>query len=105
MGIFYRLFKLLEEECHELDLVAVLPPTEAGPTYERYTTLLRKQSTLQEEEEKVAVQVEGMEQLVTVLGIALPNASSYLPYQQLCREVLVHKEKDGKDSSLQKYTS
>ena len=75
MGIFYRLIKLLEEACHELDLAVQLSDSQAGASYNHYITALRQQSALKEREERLAMQVNGMEQLVTSLSIALPNAA------------------------------
>ena len=91
LGIFYRLFTLFEEACHELDLAAHISVDVAGATYGRYASALRQQSKLKEEEGRVEMQVSGMEQLVTSLGIALPNAGSQPVYQQLCSELGVRK--------------
>ena len=94
LGIFYRLFKLLEEACHELDLTAKFSDSQAGSTYDRYITALRQQSSLKESEERLAMQHRGLEQLVTSLGIALPNAVSSLPsYRQLCTELAERKDR------------
>ena len=87
LGIFYRLFTLFEEACHELDLTAHVSADVAGATYGRYASALRQQSELKEEEGRVELQASGMEQLVTSLGIALPNAESQPAYQQLCSEL------------------
>lgn len=87
LGIFYRLFTLFEEACHELDLTAHVSVDVAGAIYGRYASALRQQSKLKEEEGRVEMQVSGMEQLVTSLGIALPNAGSQPAYQQLCSEL------------------
>ena len=84
---------MLEEACHELDLVANVQGSRAGVSYERYITALREQGSLRDEEERVGMQVEGMEQLITTLAIALPNADSHPPYIQLCRELGERKER------------
>jgi hypothetical protein len=44
LGIFYRLFTLFEEACHELDLAAHVSVDVAGATYGRYASALRQQS-------------------------------------------------------------
>ena len=93
LGIFYRLYTLLEEECHELDVMVKFQASQAGASYDRYVSALRQQSTRKEDEGRLAVQVNGLEQLVTLLGITLPNAASQPAYQQLCRQVAERRER------------
>ena len=100
LGIFYRLFTLFEEACHELDLTAHVSADAAGATYGRYAASLKQQSELKEEEGRVEMQVSGMEQLVTSLAIALPNAGSQHAYQQLCSELGARKARLQKVVSI-----
>ena len=93
LGIFYRLFKLFEEACHELDAVAHFKDDVGGASFVKYSSSLREQNKLKEEEERIKKQVSGMEQLITVLGLALPNADSHLPYQQLVLELRSRKDR------------
>ena len=87
LGIFYRLFKLPEDACHELDLAAKFRDDQAGGTFDRYLSAVRQQNTLRESTERLKAQVEGMEQLVTAISIALPAASSQPAYSHLCCEL------------------
>ena len=91
--IFYRLYTLLEEACHELDVKAQLQDSQAGASYDRYISALRQQSALKEDQERLAVQVNSLEQLVTLLGITLPSAASQPAYNHLCSEVAERREK------------
>lgn len=100
LGIFYRLFKLLEDQCHELDIVAKVGSRQAGASYEAHIASLRQQSILKEETERVERQVAGMEQLITTLAIALPNANSHTPYQQFCQQLCEKKDKLKKMVSI-----
>jgi hypothetical protein len=54
LGIFYRLFTLLEMDCHKLDLrMARLPGGEgasAGPSFEDHVSLLQERQALQNAE-------------------------------------------------------
>ena len=46
LGIFYRLLKLLEDACHELDLIVKFSDSRAGSSYERHLKATRQQTTL-----------------------------------------------------------
>ena len=76
-----------------MDIAAKFSTIQAGATYQRYVAALREQSALKESEERLAVQVTGLEQLVTSLAIALPGAVSQPAYQQLCKEVAERRER------------
>ena len=65
LGIFYHLFKLLEDACHQLDLIVKFSDSRAGGSYEQYLNATRQQTILKENEERLTSQVEGMKQLIT----------------------------------------
>ena len=55
LGIFDRLFSLLEDCCHELDLSVALEVNAiaaGGHTYSQYVSALKEVKTLKEEEKK-----------------------------------------------------
>ena len=83
---------MLEDACHELDLAAKCDGSQAGASYHRHIEALREKSTLKEKEERLDMQVDGMQQLVTSLGIALPNAASLPAYKQLCTGLAERRE-------------
>ena len=87
LGVFYQLFKLLEDACHELDVATKFRDNQAGGTFDCYHSAVRQQNTLRESTERLKAQVEGMEQLVTAISIALPAASSQPAYSHLCCEL------------------
>ena len=58
LGIFYRLYTLLEEACHKLDLKAQFQGSQAGASYHRYISALRQQRALKEDEERLVIQVK-----------------------------------------------
>ena len=102
---------MLEDACHELDLAAKFRDSGAGASYANYITALRQQSTLKESEERLAMQVRGMEQLVTSMSLALPAASSLPAYQQLCTELAKRRDRQKSvvitacSTNLPQYTS
>ena len=49
LSVFFRLFSLLEDECHELDLAHMLYGAQAGPRYEQYIVALKKKQYAEEE--------------------------------------------------------
>lgn len=81
----------MEDASHELDIAATVRDTQAGSTYERYVTAFHRQSHLKEEVQLLQAQVVGLEQLVTLASLTLPNATTNPQYRQLCTEVASRK--------------
>ena len=55
LGIFDRLFSLLEDRCHELDVSVALENSAVaagGHTYSRYVSALKEVKTLKDEEHR-----------------------------------------------------
>ena len=65
LGIFLRLFVLLEDACHHLDLTAQLNGSVGGRSFERYLAALRQQRALKDEEYSTNNQLAILEQSVT----------------------------------------
>lgn len=69
MGIFFRLFTLLENACHELDAKGLLQGIEGGKTYEDYLKSFRRCAALEDDVRKSQAEINGLEQLVTIFTI------------------------------------
>ena len=61
LGIFFRLFSLLEDECHELDLAHMLHGAQAGSSYEQYLVSLQKKRDTEEEVRHLKDEVQRLE--------------------------------------------
>ena len=74
LDIFFRLFTLLEDACHELDVSVALQstPGSAGPSFIQYTDALQRQSTLRDDIDTVNGQIACLEQIVTLTMVTLP---------------------------------
>lgn len=83
----YRLFPLLEDACHQLDLSASLQGSECGPSYERYSSALGKLTNLKDELSRLQNELTVLEQTFTFLAATLPNASANLQFLSLITQV------------------
>lgn len=72
LGIFYRLFNLLEEECHELDLAHNLQGASAGPSYERCLDAVRQKNLLADKIRMLEDDVANLQQMITLFSISQP---------------------------------
>ncbi len=78
LGIFGRLYDLLEEECHSLDLQLAHSTSSdnSESSFTQYAAALselcRKEEELQSHKQHTAV----VEQIITYLAVVLPNAES-----------------------------
>ena len=86
--MFYRLFTLLETECHQLDL---LLPTEcdtavvgAGPSFEDYVAMRQK---LREQIDALELEGDELEGLITWYTLHLLNPESNPHLEVLRQEV------------------
>ena len=50
LGIFLRLFVLLEVDCHKLDLSMEMHGDEGGPSYQKYISALHSQTEVKDEQ-------------------------------------------------------
>ena len=92
LGMFLRLFVLLEDECHKLDLSAELQGSEAGCSYERYISALRQQRAYKDEEHKIKYNLRVLEQVATYTLTMAPNISSLPVFRQLSSEISTKRE-------------
>lgn len=70
LGIFLRLFVLLENDCHLLDMTMRtqgVTVTESGPSYEKYAQALDQQTHLKDEQLSLNNDLRVLEQQVTVV--------------------------------------
>ena len=77
LGIFFRLFTLLENACHELDVSIALQsiPGSAGPSFIQYADALQQQSTLHDDIATVNEQIFCLEQIFTLTLVTLPPST------------------------------
>ena len=85
LGIFLRLFVLLENACHELDLTAHMQGTEdCGPSYRRFAAALEQLTKLKDEQLALKSTKQQLEQLLTHgLAIGVFTTSTLLLQQAL----------------------
>ena len=80
LGIFYRLFKLLESECHRLDLKLALTPgasnLAAGWSFENHVALQREKEQLDEKVESADSEIESTEAQAMWYTPHLPDAET-----------------------------
>ncbi len=72
LGIFFRLFTLLEESCHELDLLLAQHSNShlrTGSTFEEYSTALRNRHQLREQSAMYLERVEQLEQFANFVAL------------------------------------
>ena len=97
LGIFFRLFTLLEDECHELDVChsSQLQGSTAGSSFHAFVTAMKRQAELRDSIDRVATQITGLEQLLTLALVSLPPNTPpvTLLTQQLAEEVTTRKKK------------
>ncbi len=89
LGIFYRLFTLLEGECQRLDLeMAARKSGEGigGASFQRHIAALKKLSALREEQEVEQQQASLVTQMATYLSLTVPGAQQHPSVQRLRQE-------------------
>ena len=96
LGIFLRLFVLLEDTCHQLDLSASLQGSDCGPSYERYSAALRKLTNIKDEQLRLQNELSVLEQIVTFTAATAANATSNPLFNNLASTVASMKEKKKK---------
>ena len=88
---------LLEDACHELDVVASLQLTSsgAGSTYNRYREALQRQSTLRDRITRTKTQISGFEQILTLTVVSLPPGAVQTTtlIQQITNEISERKKR------------
>lgn len=65
LGIFMRLFVLLEEDCHKLDQCMRIQGGDKGPSYEKYSSAMDNTRALKDEQQTLKDALQLLEQLLT----------------------------------------
>lgn len=81
LGIFFRLFTLLEDACHRLDFKLALAVTESDrpesstkPTsFQEYTMAIREKQEVKEQQLKLQSEAETLEQVATYMSLNIPD--------------------------------
>ena len=79
LGIFQRLFTLLEDECHKLDLgLASLTTPESSDrhAYSDYSTIVKRERDLLDEKVCLEGQLKWLQQTITLLSLTSSNPST-----------------------------
>ena len=88
LGIFLRLFVLLENACHELDLTAHMQGTDdCGPSYQRFSAALQRLTELKDEQLALNDTKQQLEQLLTH-GLAIEVLTVSTPQLQQALQAL-----------------
>ena len=93
LGIFLRLFVLLEDGCHQLDLSVTLQGSNCGPSYERYTSALHKLTNLKDELHRLQGGLVVLEQILTFALASSVEAPSNPLFTNLATDVAAKKER------------
>lgn len=91
LGIFLRLFNLLEAACKKLDLRVHLNNVGAGPTYERYMEAFSEQRNIKEKAQQEEAQIMSLEQAALLLTLSITNPANNPKCSQL--HVLIAQKK------------
>ena len=96
LGIFFRLFTLLEDACHRLDVLIArhLTPGSAGASFVQYADELQQQSTSHDDIDTVKGQIACLEQIFTLTMVTLPPGApqSNTLLQQIANELNAKKK-------------
>jgi hypothetical protein len=80
LGIFFRVFSLLEDDCHQLEVkhTLQLQGSTAGSTFNTFVTVLQQQSTLRHSIRRITEQIVALEQLLTLTLVTVsPSAPQF----------------------------
>lgn len=91
-----RLFVLLEDACHQLDLSANLQGSDCGPSYERYSTALQKLTSTKDDLLRVQNGLVVLEQIVKFTAATNASAASNPLFNSLASQVASMKEEKKK---------
>ena len=89
LGIFNRLFNLLEEECQRLDLAMAAKQSGeglGGASFQRHIAALKQLSHLKEQHEVEQQKANLLTQLATYLSLTVPEPQQNLTVQRLRQE-------------------
>ena len=100
LGIFLRLFVLLEDACHQLDLSASLQGSDCGPSYERYSAALSNLTNIKDKQLRLQNELNVLEQIVTFTAATAANATTNPLFNNLASTVASMKEKKKKHVNI-----
>ena len=83
LGVFYRLFVLLENAAHELDLRYAVDSVQAVASYERQIGLIQEQTQLKDKELHHSQLVRSLTNHMILLVSNLPGTRPTAPNQQI----------------------
>ena len=92
LGVFYRLYTLLEHATHELDLALAREKSDCGQlggrTFNQYTELLHSMHQLKEERDAHLEAAGALDQLLTRMALCLPTEQSATTQIQCVAEAI-----------------
>lgn len=102
LGIFFRLFTLLEDACHELDVRGFLQGMDGGEAYEAYVLSYRRKMELVDKCRQVTAAISILDQLVTLftLTTAITSTPSQLAQLGQLQSAIADKKKELQDMVL-----
>ena len=91
LGIFNRLFDLLEEACQELDMKLCTQASQAvgGTSYNKHVAALRQLKQLQEQHTELTNETNALKQLMTYLLLIQEASGIPVTVQQVSQEYLL----------------
>lgn len=93
LGIYDRLWTLLEEACTSLDLRLAEAnhglPSSGGSTFNQYSIVLEQRSSLKAQLQSQNSHAEMLQQLSTYLTLSLPNPEQNQPLQAIRKEAAI----------------
>jgi hypothetical protein len=96
LGIFFRLFTLLENACHELDARGLLQGVDGGAAYEAYVVSYRREVDLADKCEEVKAELITLQQQATIftLTTAIAAMPSHLTHLGHLQSAIADKKKE-----------
>lgn len=79
LGVFYRLFTLLEDECHKLDLemaAQTIAQSDDRPSYTIHSNLVHQERSLLDEKVAVEGEIKWLDQMISFLTLNSTNPST-----------------------------
>lgn len=98
LGVFYRLFSLLEDECHKLDLeLASLTTPQTGdrPAYQKHTNIVHQERSLLDTKALLEDEIKWLVQTASYLTMYSANPSTdstLLAVLKVCKDKKKQKE-------------
>ena len=89
LGIFHRLFTLLEDECHTLDLQlsAMVEPAQGPSSFHTFVTATNQVRELEDEKETLVAQTQQAQQYLTLLLLTIPDPQRSPQVQAAATEI------------------